>query len=131
MLDLGTLGGTSGCAIYLNNRGQVVGYSNLDGDLATHPFLWDRGVIKDLGTLGGSSGVANWISDAVEIVGRATYAGDQVQHAFHWKNGIKTNLGTLPGDPCSFSQAINSKGQIVGESEPVCFTPQQARAFLW
>ena len=29
MIDLGTLGGTSGCAIYLNNRGQVVGYSNV------------------------------------------------------------------------------------------------------
>src|SRR5215467_5738479 len=49
MIDLGTLGGTSGCAIYLNNRGQVVGYSNVAGDLTLHPFLWDRGVIKDLG----------------------------------------------------------------------------------
>jgi len=133
MMDLGTLGGTSGCAIYLNNRGQVVGYSNLPGDLTTHPFLWSKpGPMQDLGTLGGTFGFANWISDAGEIVGSATYEGDKVLHAFHWKNGIKTDLGTLPGDPCSASQAINSKGQIVGSSQGVCFTNlQNARAFLW
>ena len=139
MIDLGTLGGTSGCAIYLNNRGQVVGFSNVAGDPGCpdacqfHPFLWERGEgMKDLGTLGGTFGYANWISDAGGIVGSATYEGDQVLHAFHWKNGIKTDLGTLPGDPCSASQAINSKGQIVGSSEGICFTSlQHARAFLW
>jgi probable HAF family extracellular repeat protein len=138
MIDLGTLGGTSGCAIYLNNRGQVVGYSNVAGDVGCpdmcefHPFLWERGVIKDLGTLGGTYGFANWISDAGEIAGSARTQGDQALHAFLWKNGIMTDLGTLPGDPCSFSQAINSKGQMVGESQGVCF-PQasRTRAFLW
>jgi probable HAF family extracellular repeat protein len=106
MIDLGTLGGTSGCAIYLNNRGQVVGYSNVAGDVGCpdmcefHPFLWERGVIKDLGTLGGTYGFANWISDAGEIAGSARTQGDQALHAFFWKNGIMTDLGTLPGDPC-------------------------------
>ena len=133
MVDLGTLGGTSGCAIYLNNRGQVVGYSNIAGDLTFHPFLWERGEgMKDLGTLGGTFGFANWISDAGEIAGSASKQGDQVLHAFLWKNGIMTDLGTLPGDACSVSQAVNSKGQMVGESEGVCFTNlQDARAFLW
>ena len=139
MIDLGTLGGTSGCAIYLNNRGQVVGYSNIAGDPGCpdncqfHPFLWGRGAgMKDLGTLGGTFGFANWISDAGEIAGSATNQGNQALHAFLWKNGIMTDLGTLPGDPCSVSQAVNSKGQMVGESQGVCFTNlQQARAFLW
>ena len=133
MIDLGTLGGTSGCAIYLNNRGQVVGYSNIAGDLTFHPFLWERGEgMKDLGTLGGTFGFANWISDAGEIAGSATNQGDQALHAFLWRNGVMTDLGTLPGDPCSVSQAVNSKGQMVGESQGVCFTNvQHARAFLW
>ena len=34
MLDLGTLGGTCGFAVVANNRGQVVGLSDLAGDLA-------------------------------------------------------------------------------------------------
>jgi probable HAF family extracellular repeat protein len=131
MIDLGTLGGTSGCAIYLNNRGQVVGYSNTAGDLTTHPFLWERGEIKDLGTLGGTFGFANWISEAGEVAGTASIQGGQV-HAFLWKNGIMTDLGTLPGDSCSSSQAVNSKRQMVGNStsSTVCdFTSR--RAILW
>ena len=48
MTDLGTLGGTFGFAQGLNNRGQVVGFSDLSGDLANHAFLWDRGVLTDL-----------------------------------------------------------------------------------
>src|SRR5215469_3262904 len=128
MIDLGTLGGTSGCAINLNNRGQVVGYSNMAGDLTAHPFLWERGEMKDLGTLGGPTGFANWISEAGEVAGSADNEGGQ-QHAFLWKNGIMTDLGTLPGDSCDQSQAVNSKGQMVGESAPCDFS--SARAFLW
>ena len=53
MHDLGNLGGTSACATFINNYGQVGGYSTLAGDLEFHPFLWDRGTLKDLGTFGG------------------------------------------------------------------------------
>jgi len=55
MADLGTLGGTMGFATAINNRGQVVGQSNMAGDQTAHPFLWGRGKLKDLGTLGGLS----------------------------------------------------------------------------
>jgi probable HAF family extracellular repeat protein len=54
MIDLGSLGGTSGCAINLNNRAQVVGYSNLAGDLVYHPFF---GTGEYLRTWGPSEGV--------------------------------------------------------------------------
>jgi probable HAF family extracellular repeat protein len=55
MTDLGTLGGTVGTANWMNNRGQVVGTSNLAGDATHHGFLWDEGKLIDLGTLGGHS----------------------------------------------------------------------------
>ena len=42
MTDLGTLGGTFGEPNALNNKGQVVGDSDLAGDLIADAFLWDR-----------------------------------------------------------------------------------------
>jgi probable HAF family extracellular repeat protein len=138
MIDLGTLGGTSGCAIYINNRGQVVGFSDVAGDQGCpnaclpHPFLWERGEgMKDLGTLGGDFGFANWISDSGEVAGTASTQDDQAVHAFLWKNGVKTDLGTLPGDVCSSSQAVNSKGQMVGNSSSSTCDFTSKRAFLW
>src|SRR5450755_1032141 len=47
LIDLGTLGGTCGFGSTINNRGQVVGQSDLAGDVYFHPFLWDRGKLTD------------------------------------------------------------------------------------
>jgi probable HAF family extracellular repeat protein len=43
MVDAGTLGGTLGFPNWLNNKGQLVGQSNLAGDQTYHPFLWQKG----------------------------------------------------------------------------------------
>jgi probable HAF family extracellular repeat protein len=136
MLDLGGLGGTFGNPTSLNSRGQVVGISNLAGDLTTHPFLWtkSRGM-QDLGTLGGSNGETNWINDAGEIAGKADLPGPSPQNhdAVLWKNSLVTDLGTLPGDSCSNAYQVNSSGQVVGTSEDqiLCAVPTGEHAFLW
>jgi probable HAF family extracellular repeat protein len=133
MTDLGTLGGTCGLPLALNSRGQVVGVSNLPGDLTAHPFLWPGkdGKMQDLGTLGGSFGNANAINDPGEVVGYSTNNGDQAVLAFLWKKGVMINLGTLVGDPCSTANALNSKRQIVGISAATCDFSAARRAFLW
>jgi probable HAF family extracellular repeat protein len=133
MLDLGTLGGTSGTPNGLNNRGQVVGLSNLAGDQTAHPFLWTKsGGIQDIGTLGGIFGQANWISEAGEIVGLASIPGDQAFFAFLWKEGVLTNLGAVDRDACSVAWGINSQSQIVGVSAKTCaFAAADRHAFLW
>lgn len=122
MKDLGNLGGTNGFlgpqfVQALNNRGQVVGIMALPGDQLFHAFLWDGEKLSDLGTFGGSTSIATGINDAGAVVGYAFFPGDQIKHAFLRRNGIMTDLGTVPGDPCSFANNINSKGQIVGGSQ--------------
>lgn len=117
LLDLGTLGGTYGFPNGINNRGEVVGQSNLVGDSNYHPFLWKRGVLMDLGTFGGDKGFASSVNDIGEVVGRAELPGNQIHHAFLWKHGTMIDLGIPPGGgPCSTAYSINSKGQVAGDS---------------
>jgi probable HAF family extracellular repeat protein len=129
MLDLGTLGGVFGVPAALNSHGQVAGNSNLAGDMTEHAFLWDReGGMKDIGTLGGTFSQADDLTDAGDVVGASTLPGDEIFLGVLWKNGSMTALPPLPGDCYSSAYAINSKGQIVGDSWNCEFL---TRPFLW
>jgi probable HAF family extracellular repeat protein len=131
MISLGSFGGTAGCPTSINNRDQVVGYSNLAGDGSNHPFLWERGrPLVDLGTLGGPNGIAFWINEPGEVVGDAGVASPPgCLHAFLWRQGVMTDLGTIPGTDCSDGAVINSRSQVVGASFTSDFSVFDA--FLW
>jgi probable HAF family extracellular repeat protein len=130
MADLGNLGGLGGCAASINERGQVVGYSDMEGDMHQHAFLWENGTIIGLSTLGGGDGGANVFDEDGEIAGLAFLTGGQALHATAWKNGVIKDLKTAEGDPCSVALGMNSRGQVVGSSGD-CDLVSNQRAFLW
>jgi probable HAF family extracellular repeat protein len=119
MIDLGTFGGTSGWPYGLNNRGQVIGQSNLAGDVDFHAFLWERGVLKDLGTLGGNKSSPRWINEKGEVVGRADIPGTKTRHGFLGENGgpiVDLQTLVLPGSDVTIKETyfIDDAGEIAG-----------------
>jgi|HubBroStandDraft_3_1064219.scaffolds.fasta_scaffold13477_1 probable HAF family extracellular repeat protein len=134
MIDLnpGNFGGTQGCANFLNNRGQVVGFMDTAGDVHDHPFLWNQGKITDLfaeGNLGGANGSAMAVSEAGHVAGNAELPIQGQHHAVLWRDGGIIDLQTVDGDPCSLAFFLNSSDQVVGTSG-AC-DESTAHAFLW
>jgi probable HAF family extracellular repeat protein len=117
--DLGSLGGAVfNIASTINNRGQVVGQSDLPGDTTHHAFFWEDGVMTDLGTLlGDVVSVALSINNRTQVVGLSFDASGNVRPVL-WQNGGITDLNTLipAGSPLSLLEAlgINDRGQITG-----------------
>ena len=139
MQNLGSLGGTCTLPSDLNERGQIVGLSNLPDDQTTHAFLWENGTMRDLGnTFGGANSSAISINQAGHVVGWGQPAGDTfAQHASLWKDGVQTDLGAF-GTDCAFATSINSIDQIAGASYPRagatypnCNFDLPARGFLY
>lgn len=102
----------------LNNQGQVVGWSDLPGDLNARAFVWSNGHIEELGVLpGGVNSVGLAISDAGVVIG-ASIDAEFNPTAFIWQNGVMTALNALiPADSPLYLEtacSINSLGQITG-----------------
>jgi len=130
MRSLGTLGGTFGYASNINNRSEIVGFSNLEGDAAAHAFDWSpKEGMKDIGGLGGTFSGATWVNEAGEIVGNA-FTSDGPVHAVRWRRGKIEDLGTVAGLPCSVTAQINARGEIAGQSFD-CADFSNGRATLW
>jgi probable HAF family extracellular repeat protein len=130
MRDLGSLGGTCTTASDINNHGQIVGFSNLPGDLSEHGFLWNNVSFQDLGgSLGGDFLGPFAINDSGEAVGFAFLPGDTIGHAVLWKHvGDMADLGGVGADQCSYATSINAATQVVGTSSDCVST---SRVFLW
>ena len=81
MHDLGTLGGTNSLSLGINNNGQIVGSSALNGDTSIHAFLWTAMVgMQDLNSLipPNSGWELSWsaaINDSGQIVGNGIING--------------------------------------------------------
>jgi probable HAF family extracellular repeat protein len=135
MRDLGTLGGPDAFATWINEGGQIVGYSYVNstpdpviGIPPIHPFLWDRGRMIDLGTFGGVFALALNLNNRGQVVGFMDLAGDQTSHPFLWDRGRLIDLGTLGGDSGQ-ANWVNERGGAVGWAQVA--GNQTVHAFLW
>lgn len=143
--DLGTLpGGQQSVAYGLNDRGQVVGWSDGGADdtqgykvmVHNHAVLWDQGKIRDLGLLKGfpfsaGRGINNqgqiaggWDVNYHPYIGGGI-AGDR--ETFLWQNGNRTLLQGAKPFFVDWANAINASGQIAA----VATSDAGERAALW
>lgn len=133
MRDLGTLGGDNGTAVWLTDRGEVVGEADLPPNPAEcagllcvhHAFLWKRGVMTDLGTLGTDPcSRALMMNSTGQIVGTTiSVCGSLETHAFLWENGgpmVDMSSLTVGDSEASLYEAdnINEHGEIVASGLP-------------
>jgi probable HAF family extracellular repeat protein len=151
------LGGTSGQANSINDRGWVTGAANLSGDQYSHAVLWVKGEKFDLGTLGGPNSGVFWPvnNNNGVIVGISEistkdplgaffscpwffptdpFTGNSCQ-GFRWEKGVMTALPSFPGGHNSYATAANNRGQVVGWAEtdfhdPTCVAPFQVLQFI-
>jgi probable HAF family extracellular repeat protein len=130
-VNLGTLGGTNDpatlgigtIALAINNPGQVVGTSALNGNKANHAFVWTKQKgMQDLGRLPGDvNSAAVGINDRGEIIGQSYGVAGPINgnpRPFLWRNGVMIDLNTLvPADAPLYllvASAINAQGEIAG-----------------
>ena len=153
VVKLDGLGGDAG-ANSINDRGQVAGQANKEGNNVSHATLWTRGSAPlDLGTLGGpdtnsavawpvksNTGLIVGISDTNEdnplgelfscypffATGEAT---GKICKGFRWEKGKMTALPPFPGGYNSYATAANNRGQIVGWAENGVHEPSCNTAF--
>jgi probable HAF family extracellular repeat protein len=130
VIDLGKLSGmTIALATAINNRGQILGFSENARGLS-RAFLWQDGVMQDLGTLGGLVFPTD-INENGQVVGRSSILG--WWYPFLWSDGVMTNLD--PGrrmDNPSAVPHINDAGQVAWTGDSLV-NPHLIihHAFLW
>jgi probable HAF family extracellular repeat protein len=145
-----TVGGTTGAANSINNRGWALGAATLAGNTTEHAMVWIYGKPIDLGTLGGPNSSVAWssvkndngmiagVSDTsiVDPLGEVwscaeAFFPSSSGHTclgFVWQNQVMSALPTLGGNN-GVAAGDNNKGQIAGWAEttvhdPTCIAPQ-------
>jgi probable HAF family extracellular repeat protein len=154
VVTLNGLGGGAG-ANSINDRGQVVGQANKEGNNVSRASLWTGGSTTpiDLGSLGGpdtnsasawpvksNNGLIVGISDTNEDnpLGEAFSCWPffapgvptrKICKGFRWEKGKMTALPPFPGGYNSYATAANNRGQIVGWAENGVHDPSCNQAF--
>ena len=135
MRDLGTLGGLVSSALALNNKGEIVGYSDLAPRVVSNAAgsrPWDKpwrlAVVwterKGMTALGAFpstySSTATGINDKGQVVGTMVTGHPQAQPAITWEDGKPRIIGDNydPGGNDNQAGGINSRGLLAIQQMP-------------
>ena len=117
----------SGNALWINDKGQIVGFTGACA-ATSHAVVWDHDNVSTLpDNKTGAEAFGN--NNRGQIVGFVGAPGSGIPNAALWQNDMLINLGLLPGDLGGIASGINDKGQVVGSN----FDSQGnwAHAFIW
>ena len=116
-----------GNALWINDKGQIVGFTGPCG-ATNHAAVWDNDNVNTLPDNGtGAEAFGN--NDRGQIVGFVGSPDGGIPNGALWQNDTLTNLGILPGDFGGIASGINDKGQVVGSNFDSHFN--WAHAFIW
>jgi probable HAF family extracellular repeat protein len=116
-----------GNALWINDKGQIVGFTGPCG-ATNHAVVWDNDNVTTLPDNGtGAEAFGN--NNQGQIVGTVGSADNTTQTGALWQSQTLTSLGLLPGDLGGIATGINSKGQVVGSNWDSTFS--WAHAFIW
>jgi probable HAF family extracellular repeat protein len=116
-----------GNALWINDKGQIVGFTGPCG-ATSHAVVWENDNVNTLHDNGtGAEAFGN--NNRGQIVGFVGSPSGGTPNAALWQNETVINLGILPGDAGGIASGINDKGQVVGSN----FDSQGnwAHAFIW
>ena len=116
-----------GNALWINDRGQIVGFTGACA-ATNHAVVWDHDKVSTLAdNQTGAEAFGN--NNLGQIVGFVGAPDSGIPNAALWQNDMLINLGLLPGDAGGIASGINDKGQVVGSN----FDSQGNwnHAFIW
>lgn len=116
LTDLGTLGGGATTANAVDDRGRIVGNSDVVPEQSSHAFLWQNGTMTDLGGLGSLDTTAVALDDAGTIVGFASDHVGASRIAVEWKDGRLVELGRF-GAPGAQAVAVDRAGDVLVQTQ--------------
>jgi probable HAF family extracellular repeat protein len=117
----------SGNALWINDKGQIVGFTGACA-ATSHAVVWDHDNVSTLpDNKTGAEAFGN--NNRGQIVGFVGAPDSGIPNAALWQNDMLINLGLLPGDLGGIASGINDKGQVVGSN----FDSQGNwnHAFIW
>jgi len=104
----------SGNALWINDKGQIVGFTGACA-ATSHAVVWDHDNVSTLpDNKTGAEAFGN--NNRGQIVGFVGAPGSGIPNAALWQNDMLINLGLLPGDLGGIASGINDKGQVVGSN---------------
>jgi probable HAF family extracellular repeat protein len=116
-----------GNALWINDKGQIVGFTGPCG-ATNHAVVWDNDNVNTLPDNGtGAEAFGN--NNRGQIVGFVGSPDGGIPNGALWQNDTLTNLGILPGDFGGIASGINDKGQVVGSNFDS--HGNWAHAFIW